>query len=96
VGEVLVVLRFCRSADALNCRLSVCLPKTLRVCRELGLKLEPSKGTVETLVIERAEKPSANLIQRCYKSVGFHSPNSYRPPRLAIMANNAEVAVGGR
>ena len=28
--------------------------------RELGLKLEPSKAQVETVVIDRAEKPSLN------------------------------------
>ena len=27
---------------------------------QLGLKLEPAKGLVETLVIERAAKPSGN------------------------------------
>jgi uncharacterized protein (TIGR03435 family) len=34
--------------------------QTLATVQELGLKLEPSKGPVETIVIERAEKPSAN------------------------------------
>jgi uncharacterized protein (TIGR03435 family) len=34
--------------------------ETLATVQGLGLKLEPSKGTVETIVIERAEKPSAN------------------------------------
>ena len=33
---------------------------TLATVQELGLKLEPSKGPAETIVIERAEKPSAN------------------------------------
>ena len=28
--------------------------------RDIGLKLTPSKGPVETFVIEEAEKPSAN------------------------------------
>jgi uncharacterized protein (TIGR03435 family) len=34
--------------------------ETLATVQELGLKLEASKGPVETIVIERAEKPSAN------------------------------------
>ena len=34
--------------------------ETLATVQELGLKLEPSRGPVEMIVIERAEKPSAN------------------------------------
>ena len=32
----------------------------LTTVQDLGLKLEASKGPVETIVIEHAEKPSAN------------------------------------
>jgi uncharacterized protein (TIGR03435 family) len=32
----------------------------LTTVQQLGLKLEPSRGPVETIVVERLEKPSAN------------------------------------
>ena len=35
-------------------------PSAASIADQLGLKLEPSKGQVETLVIDHVERPSAN------------------------------------
>jgi uncharacterized protein (TIGR03435 family) len=35
-------------------------PSAASIADQLGLKLEPSKGQVETLVIEHVERPSPN------------------------------------
>jgi len=45
--------------SALDARPDV-ITMILSTVQDLGLKLEPSKGPVETMAIERAEKPSAN------------------------------------
>jgi uncharacterized protein (TIGR03435 family) len=36
------------------------VPLAAAIQEQLGLKLESTKGPVDTLVIDRAEKPSAN------------------------------------
>jgi uncharacterized protein (TIGR03435 family) len=55
-GEYTVNLRFA----PLNAGQEETLPSIFTVIQELGLKLEPIKGPVEVLVIDKAEFPAAN------------------------------------
>jgi uncharacterized protein (TIGR03435 family) len=55
-GEYTVNLKFA----PLNAGLEETLPSIFTVIQELGLKLEPTKGAVEVLVIDKAELPTAN------------------------------------